>query len=159
MISVGLPGPAGAPWPALLASMNVNDNSAAGKPDGLRSSKSLEGRAILLVEDEMLLAMDLQFMLEDAGAKVVGPYARVTDAEAAARDESLHFDAAILDVDLHGYEVYPAAEALMDRGIPFLFHTGHGDPDALAQRFANAPTLIKPTMHRDVLAVLTGLLG
>ena len=80
-------------------------------------------RAVLIVEDEMCLAMLLQDLLEDAGYNVLMA-ARLPAAVALA--ESAEIDAAILDINLAGTEVFPAAEVLRGRGVPFVFTSGYG---------------------------------
>jgi CheY-like chemotaxis protein len=76
---------------------------------------------VLLVEDEIMVALLLEEMLADLGHEVVGPVARLDKAVAMARQEAL--DIAILDVNLNGKEVFPVAAVLSARGIPFFFVT------------------------------------
>lgn len=102
---------------------------------------------ILLAEDEMLVAMLLEDILIDQGHALVGPLAHLDQALHAAQHEAL--DLAILDVNLNGQEIYPVAEVLMERGIPFAFSTGYG-AQGLAERWQKHPTLQKP-YHRDEL--------
>ncbi len=85
----------------------------------------LVGRRVLVVEDELLVALLLEDMLAEAGCVVVGPFARVRDALAAARAEAV--DVALLDVNVAGERVFPVAHALEERGVPFLFLTGYGE--------------------------------
>ncbi len=82
-----------------------------------------KGLRILLVEDQAMIAMAMEQHLRDLGCAVVGPVARLDAALLLARQEEL--DAAILDVDLGGIKVYPVAEALRARSIPFMFLTGY----------------------------------
>ena len=84
----------------------------------------LAGKRVLVVEDELLVAMLVEDMLADAGCVVVGPFARVAEALAAARAEAV--DVALLDVNVAGEKVFPVAHVLEERGIPFLFVTGYG---------------------------------
>ena len=102
---------------------------------------------ILLVEDEPLLAWDLEVALLAAGATVVGPANTLEIGCALARQRGLA--AAILDVRLGREEVGPLAAQLSEIGVPFLFHTGHGNRHELAQRWA-APVVNKPT-NPDVI--------
>lgn len=104
-------------------------------------------RRILLAEDEMLVAMLLEDILIDQGHALIGPLAHLDRALQAAQHEA--FDLAILDVNLNGQEIYPVAEVLMERGIPFAFSTGYG-AQGLAERWQKHPTLQKP-YHRDEL--------
>lgn len=112
----------------------------------------LAGKHVLVVEDEILVAMMIEDVLEDAACIVVGPFARVQDALAAAKAEEV--DLALLDVNVAGEKVFAVALALEERGIPFLFLTGYGQdglphdrpdweafakpflPDQLAERLA-----------------------
>ncbi|WP_165690761.1 response regulator [Consotaella salsifontis] len=113
-------------------------------------SKGLSERRILIVEDEAMIALDLEMSLEDAGAEVVGPAMDIETALDLATDEDDEIDAAILDVDMHGKDAFAVAEALAARGVPFLFHTGHASQAELRRRFGDVPVCIKPTRH-DVL--------
>ena len=109
-------------------------------------------QTILVAEDEGLIALDLQMSLEDEGMRVVGPYATLEDCLAAVEKHDV--DLAILDVDLRGKNVYPVAERLQQNGVPFVFHTGHGDPIELAKRFPGAKVCRKPTSVRNLIANL-----
>ncbi len=97
-------------------------------------------RCVLIVEDEMYLAMLLQDLLEDAGYRVLKA-ARLPAAVALA--ESGEIDAAMLDINLGGTEVFPAAHVLRQRGIPFLFTSGYGS-NGLPPEYRHSPMLQKP---------------
>ena len=99
--------------------------------------------------------MMLEDMLGDFGYEVVGPVARLAEAVAAAQQEEI--DAAILDVNLDGAPVYPVAEALAVRGVPFLFATGYGN-GGLREPWSDRPALAKPFYRRDLEQALAGLL-
>ncbi|MBW8840657.1 MAG: response regulator [Sphingomonadales bacterium] len=116
----------------------------------------LRGTRILVVEDEYLLADDLTNALSDAGAYVLGPAASVEDATTLIGNETA-IDAAILDVNLRGDMVFPLADALRDRGIPFAFATGYDDW-ALPPRFADAPRIEKPFKSERVADILKPLI-
>ena len=88
----------------------------------------LAGKRVMVVEDEMLIALLVEDMLEDAGCIVVGPFACVSDALAAAKTEVV--DLALLDVNVAGEKVFPVAHALEARGVPFLLLTGYGESGA-----------------------------
>lgn len=102
----------------------------------------LKSARIFVVEDEALLGMELQSELQALGARVAGPVLRLE----AALDEAKHadIDAAILDVDLQGRDVFPVADILEARGVPFLFHTGHGEQSVLQELYPNVPVCSKP---------------
>jgi len=116
----------------------------------------LQGQRILIVEDQSLIAMELQDLLDKAGASIVGPVGRLHRALSIA--ESSGLDAALLDVDLNGERCWPVADALSRRGIPFAFTTGYSNI-VMPERFARRPTLPKPYREKDLLAVLGRLLG
>ena len=82
------------------------------------------GLRVLVVEDEIMVALLLEDMIADLGHRVVGPVGRLGKALDVANREAI--DVAILDVNVDGKEVYPVAEALAARHIPFAFVTGYG---------------------------------
>ncbi|KKC24804.1 response regulator [Sphingomonas sp. SRS2] len=112
----------------------------------------LARRRILVVEDEYFLADDLDGALTDAGAKVLGPLPSVKEAARFIASEP-SIDAAVLDINLHGEMVFPVADALRERGIPFAFATGY-DQLALPARFADVPRIEKPFKSDRLAAVL-----
>jgi len=122
------------------------DEPAAVGP-GARGRAAVPGNRLLLVEDEALTGMMMSDMLTDLGFEVIGPYARLADAMAAAGRED--FQAAVLDVNLDGEMVYPVAEAVLARGVPFVFVTGYG-AEGIDRRFAQIPVLQKP-IERQML--------
>ncbi len=104
-------------------------------------SRALVGNRVLLVEDEALVAMLMRDMLTELGYSVVGPFSRPADAETAIAGGGV--DAAVLDINLDGDMVYPLADILAARGIPFVFVTGYG-AESIEKRFADVPVLQKP---------------
>ena len=88
------------------------------------TSAVLAGLRVLVVEDEMLVSLLIEDMLADEHCIVVGPFDRVSEALVAARTESI--DLAVLDVNIDGAKVYPVAEVLATRQIPFVFLSGYG---------------------------------
>jgi DNA-binding response OmpR family regulator len=110
--------------------------------------QSSQGRfRVLVVEDEMFLAMFMQDSLADFGYDVVGPVARVAHAVKLASSERL--DGAILDINVAGAEVFPVARELAERSIPFIFVSGY-DADNLPQEWRSRPTLQKPFQPQDL---------
>lgn len=103
----------------------------------------LSGIRVLVVEDQYTIAAELTRLLEDLGAVVVGPFGRLALASATAVDTSQHLDAAVLDVNLHSEAVFPVAEALRRRGIPFIFASGY-QPSALPPAYQGEPMVEKP---------------
>ncbi len=104
-------------------------------------------RRVLVVEDEVLIGMLLEDMLGDLGYKVAASASRFEEAAKLARESEI--DLAILDVNLNGREVYPVADILAERGIPFLFATGYGER-GLPSAHQHRPTLQKP-FQQDAL--------
>ena len=98
-------------------------------------------RRVLVVEDEVLLALSLEDHLRDHGWFVVGPYHDLTTARSAAAAEA--FDCAILDVNLNGEMVFPLAEDLLGRAVPFLFVTGYAAFN-LPEHLRAVPRVAKP---------------
>lgn len=111
---------------------------------------------ILIVEDEYFLADDLSQALSDAGAHVLGPIPNVDDARSFIAGEA-RIDAAILDINLHGEMVFPIADVLAERGVPFAFTTGY-DQSAVPERFAQVPRIEKPFKGARIAATLAPLL-
>lgn len=104
--------------------------------------EGLGGRRILIVEDESLVAMLLETILDDMGCETVGPISTVAEAVALIEGgEAL--DGALLDVNVAGVEVFPAAAALDARGVPFVFSTGYGE-GGLPEEWKGRITLQKP---------------
>jgi CheY-like chemotaxis protein len=115
-------------------------------------TEAAKGRCrVLLVEDEAIIVILMEDLLEEFGCEVVATAAELDDAVAAAR--SGQFDLAFLDVNLRGVPVYPVAEVLRARGIPFAFVTGYGSSGVDAAHL-EAPILQKPFQARDLDAVL-----
>jgi CheY-like chemotaxis protein len=112
---------------------------------------------ILIAEDELILALDTETLLREAGHDVVGP---VSSPSAVLRLIGAGgIDAALLDVRLRNDElVYPACDALIAKGIPFAFATACGY-DVIPARYRNTPVLHKPFTDKDVARVLRGLLA
>ncbi len=121
------------------------------------SVSALAGRRLLIVEDEALVAMMLEDMLARLGCVVVDVAASVSRGLALAGDASLAIDAAVLDVNLGGEEVYPVAEKLAAGGVPFVFSTGYGLA-GIASDFARVPALAKPFTPRALEAALVAAL-
>jgi len=112
---------------------------------------SLNGKRVLVVEDEMLVAMNIEDILLELGAIVVGPAMRLETALDLAQVAEL--DVAMLDVNLHGGRSYPVAEVLRARGLPFIFATGYGHTDDDGT-FGEVPTLAKPFRSQDLERLL-----
>ncbi|MBC7767607.1 MAG: response regulator [Phycisphaerales bacterium] len=104
---------------------------------------------ILVVEDEMMIALDIEDCLIALGHGVVGPVSRVLNAMRLAETETI--DLAFLDINVAGEEIYPVAEVLKARGIPFVFLSGYG-VRGLSENWASSPMLAKPFALEDLKA-------
>lgn len=111
-----------------------------------------QGKNILIVEDEFLIAIHAAEVMEGLGFSVVGPVATIEQALELLREGA--FDGAILDVNLSGTLIFPVAEALAERDIPFILTSGY-EATGLPDRWRDRPHLRKPVMERD-LARLAG---
>ncbi len=111
---------------------------------------------ILVVEDEYLIRMLLEDMLLELGYELAGAVGTIAEAsELAAQAE---FSLAILDVNLEGQEIYPVADILAKRGLPFVFVTGYGE-GSLAEPYRGRPALQKPFQAEQLKSTLAGLLA
>lgn len=101
----------------------------------------LAGLRVLVVEDEMTISLLIEDILDDEGCVVVGPFHRVTNALASAQTDAI--DLAVLDVNVAGERVFPVAETLAARSIPFLLLSGYGQnalpPDHLDWMVCSKP--------------------
>jgi DNA-binding response OmpR family regulator len=107
----------------------------------------LAGLRVLVVEDEALLAMTMEDMLADLKCELVGPAGRIAVAVDLAGTELL--DGALLDVNVGGAQVFPVAQKLHGRGIPFIFVSGYG-PETLPAEWRDRPMLRKPFAGSDL---------
>lgn len=119
-------------------------------------SQPLLGRRVLVVEDEPLVAMLLESIIEDMGCTAIGPAASIEAGMAMADAEPL--DAALLDVNVAGRQVFPIAEALRARGVPFVFSTGYGEA-GLADEWRGHPTVQKPFTEIAIRTALMKAMG
>jgi PAS domain S-box-containing protein len=136
----GLPAPGGAPEAAGLEP----------PPPG----QALTGRRILLVEDEPLVAMDVDQALVALGCQVVGPAATLAEALRLAEEEAPRLDAAVLDVNLGGQAAFPVADLLVRHGVPVVFATGYSEvPGGWTQDGGQGRTaLLRKPVDRGALA-------
>jgi two-component SAPR family response regulator len=118
----------------------------------VENGADLEGLCVLVVEDEFLLAMELEALLEQRGWRVLGPVATI-DRALAMLDQ--HRPAvAVLDVNLKGRRATPVAAALRDRGVPFVLVTGYSDGQLNEPELRGQPRLEKPLDRQKLLRTL-----
>ena len=115
------------------------------------------GRRVLVVEDEFLVALATIDLLESIGCEIVGPAARLSAAVQLAQFEPL--DAAVLDIDIAGEMVWPVAEILRRRGVPFLFLSAYAPLIAFPALDAATPRLDKPLEKYHLLRHLSAIWG
>ena len=108
----------------------------------------LKGQRVLVAEDEYMLADDLRQALEDAGAVVLGPVPLLREVLALI-GEHAQIDAAVLDVNLCGEMVWPAADLLSERGVPFLLTTGY-ERSSIPGRHAHVTRCEKPAAPMEI---------
>jgi CheY-like chemotaxis protein len=115
--------------------------------------RCLNGRVVLVVEDEPLVALDIIELLNEFGATVLT--AR-TVQDALALIASAEVSSAVIDINLAGEDCSPICQHLSERGIPFVFHTGYSDAPILS-KWSSAPVIGKPANGARIVEVLTGL--
>jgi len=115
----------------------------------------LNGKRILVIEDEYYIASDLKRALLREGAVVVGPFNTVPQGLAAVSNDPI--DAALIDVNLEGVTSFPIADKLDEQGVPYTFLTGY-DGTTLPDGYRNRPRLAKPFTMEIVLNSLRDLI-
>ncbi|RDS78942.1 response regulator [Dyella monticola] len=122
----------------------------------MAAKRVIDGRRVLVVEDEMTVVLVIEETLLDLGIQVVGPVARVDTALSLAKESAI--DAAILDINIRGGNSYGVADILAERRIPFLFCSGYSDV-AVEERHRDRPRLAKPYSLRELQDRVLQLLG
>jgi CheY-like chemotaxis protein len=110
-----------------------------------------KAKRVLIVEDEVLLAMHLDGLLSALGHEVTGQAMRIDKAMVLARESDIDF--AVLDINVAGTKSFPVADILRQRGIPFAFATGYGT-EGLIDKYLNTPALRKPYSQEDLERVI-----
>ena len=118
---------------------------------------TLQTKTVLLMEDNPVLGLEGAFALEDEGATVKGPLARLEAGLELIDGERP--DAAILDVELADGEVFPLAERLRERGVPFVFYTARGSEGHMRARAGDAPVVSKSYGSANVIEALNEQMG
>src|SRR3712207_360310 len=118
---------------------------------------ALDGRRVLIVEDEPFIAFDLADAIENAGGVVLGPAMTVREALQLIADDGV--EAAILDVNLPDGDIGPVIAALAAKGILLLIHTGAGLTPELRERYPSLRVFAKPTPPPLLAHVIASTLG
>lgn len=108
----------------------------------------LAGLDVLIIEDEALVALNLETMLEELGCRVAATMMRFEQAERMLSSD-IAADAAVLDVNIGGSPVFPLAEKLKARGVPIVFATGYGK-SGIPENWRDRPILQKPYGINDL---------
>ena len=120
------------------------------------AEQQLEGVDVVVVEDDYFIAMDLERVLSQAGAHVIGPFSRAEQAREAVREHEQSPLAAVLDINISGTMIYPFAEELRGAGVPFIFATGY-DASNIPTQFDAVPRLVKPVDTRRLVESLASI--
>ena len=116
---------------------------------------SLRGRRVLVVEDEAVVSLMIADLLTEAGCKVIGPASTTGSALSLIEQEAI--DCAVLDIKLLDGQVFPVADALAARGVPFVFATGY-QAEVLGGRYAGVPRIEKVYDNVELLDAVAVIL-
>jgi CheY-like chemotaxis protein len=116
------------------------------------AGEALLGRRVLVIEDEMLVAMEFESLLRRQGCAVLGP-ASTVDRALALLDHDQP-DAALLDLNLNGEPATAVAVALRTRSVPFVLVTGYGEAQSSEPELQGAPRVDKPVNHQELVRAL-----
>ena len=117
----------------------------------------VNGKRVLIVEDEFLVALSLQDHLASLGCLVIGPVTTLAAAIQVAESETV--DVAILDVNLRGEMVFAAADILVERGVPIIFCSGHLANAQFPERHSDHMRVPKPYTAGMIVAALKDVLA
>jgi len=116
----------------------------------------LQGKRILILEDDFYLASDQKAVLERAGATVVGPFG--SGCQEREILDAGELDGAIVDINLGKVPQFEFAGMLSERGVPFVFVTGY-DAAVFPGEFSEAPCLQKPIRERELISTLASVIA
>jgi CheY-like chemotaxis protein len=118
------------------------------------ANPTLTGKSVLVLEDEFLIAMDVEQMCRDHGAREVAIMRSIADAEAALASGAV-YDAAIVDVMLSGNPTLDFAQRLRAEGVPFVFATGYAQSEDLFEAFPGVTVVAKPYAGDAIVEAIT----
>jgi DNA-binding NtrC family response regulator len=117
---------------------------------------ALNGKRVLVVDDDFILLKELESILIGAGAEIAGLCQSVKDALNIIDEDDLA--AAVLDVRLEHETVEPVARELSRRGVPFVFYTAHAETEPIRSEWPECKIINKPAQHRTILEAVAGVL-
>ncbi|WBH16319.1 response regulator [Sphingomonas radiodurans] len=120
----------------------------------IESQAMLAGRTVLVIEDDYFIAEDMACQLAANGAEIIGPAASV-DAAMALIEQTERIDGAVMDINLQGLMAWPIADALLKRGVHFVFATGY-DSASIPARYAEIIRCEKPADPNSTAKALFG---
>jgi DNA-binding NtrC family response regulator len=121
------------------------------------ASRELEGTRLVIVEDDAILLMDLESILRDAGAEILGSCRTIDEGLAAAEIDGV--SAAVLDVRVGQESIEPVARRLYQRRVPFVFYTGQIDGDPAIAEWPDCRIIIKPARARTIVSAVANALS
>jgi DNA-binding response OmpR family regulator len=116
-------------------------------------SKPLTGLRILILEDEFLIAMDVEQLCRDSGAEEVAIMRSLDEFKDSAVEQPA-FDVAIVDLMLAGVSTLDFARQIRDRGVPLVFASGHSDLQEIAEKFPDIAVVSKPYAGDDLIGAV-----
>lgn len=143
---------------SFASGQQASDASRSGMHGSEDGTQRLAELRILIVEDEIFVAMAMEDALVSAGAEVIGPVMSVASG-LEILDSEAQIDGAILDINLGKELVYPLAEALRDRGVSIIFHTALDDRAAISASFPDATICVKPVLSAQLVAAAAARFG
>lgn len=128
------------------------DSLSVGEFTSGNNVSRMTNRRIIVVEDEVFVAMAIEDALVSAGATVIGPAMSVTSG-LELLDSETKLDGAILDINVDNELVFPIAERLRDQGVPIIFHTAYAHTTEMQEAYPEAVICIKPALNEELVAL------
>jgi two-component SAPR family response regulator len=119
----------------------------------MNPTSRFDDRAVLVVEDEYLIAMDMAYAIEELGASVVGPMSSKAEALDFLARAGAHIDVAVLDVNLGSHTAFDIADKLRELDVPVIFVTGY-DASSIPEQYRAVPRCQKPVEQADLRRAL-----
>ena len=118
---------------------------------------TVDGRRVLVVEDDFFVALETSDLLKEVGCEIVGPASNLGTALQLAHSERL--DAAVLDIGIRGEMIWPVAEELVRRKVPIIFLSAYSHASMFPKNLAGVPRLQKPLEADRLLVCLSTIWG